>query len=73
MAAIRLTLITAAISVPLNARLRRGRRLGDREVRVSAARACSTTLIDLPFAVSPVISGLIYVLLFGARAGSAPG
>ncbi|HTO53223.1 MAG TPA: sulfate ABC transporter permease subunit CysW [Myxococcota bacterium] len=64
--AIRLTLIVAAISVPLNA-----------VFGVSAAWAIARfdfrgknlliTLIDLPFAVSPVISGLIFVLLFGAQ------
>ncbi len=32
-----------------------------------------TTLIDLPFSVSPVIAGLIYVLIFGLQAGSARG
>ncbi len=65
-AAIRLTLITAAIAVPLNVLF-----------GVSAAWAITKfefrgkniliTLIDLPFAVSPVIAGLIFVVLFGAR------
>ena len=64
--AIRLTLITAAIVVPLNAIF-----------GVAAAwlltrfdfrgRNLLLTLIDLPFAVSPVISGLIYVLLLGSH------
>jgi len=64
-AAIRLTLLVAAIAVPLNL-----------VFGVSAAwaiakfefhgKAFLITLIDLPFSVSPVISGLIYVLLFGA-------
>jgi sulfate transport system permease protein len=63
-AAIRLTLTTAGIAVPLNLIF-----------GVAAAwaiakfdfrgRSVLTTLIDLPFAVSPVISGLIFVLLFG--------
>ena len=66
LAAIRLTLLTAAIAVPLNL------------VFGIAASWCIAkfdfrgksillTLIDLPFSVSPVISGLIYVLLFGAQ------
>ena len=64
--AIRLTLLVAAISVPLNI-----------VFGISAAwaiakfefkgKAFLTTLIDLPFSVSPVISGLVYVLLFGAQ------
>ncbi len=64
--AIRLTLLTAAISVPANL-----------VFGVAAAWCVSKfafrgkslliTLIDLPFAVSPVISGLIYVLIFGAQ------
>ncbi|HYO81809.1 MAG TPA: sulfate ABC transporter permease subunit CysW [Bryobacteraceae bacterium] len=65
-AAIRLTLLTAAIAVPLNAIF-----------GVAAAwlitrfefrgRNLLLTLIDLPFAVSPVISGLIWVLLLGSH------
>jgi sulfate transport system permease protein len=66
MAAIRLTLLTAAIAVPLNL-----------VFGVAAAWAIAKfeflgkslliTLIDLPFAVSPVISGLIFVLIFGMQ------
>jgi sulfate transport system permease protein len=66
LAAIRLTLLTALITVPLNT-----------VFGVAAAWAITrfefkgksllTTLIDLPFSVSPVISGLIFVLLFGAE------
>ncbi|MBE7539820.1 MAG: sulfate ABC transporter permease subunit CysW [Opitutaceae bacterium] len=66
LAAIRLTLLTAAIAVPANV-----------VFGVSAAWAISKfsfrgksvliTLIDLPFAVSPVVSGLIYVLVFGLQ------
>ena len=66
LASIRLTLITAAISVPANL-----------VFGVAAAwciakfnfpgKSVLTTLIDLPFAVSPVISGLIYVLVFGLQ------
>ncbi len=66
LAAIRLTLTVAAISVPLNA-----------VFGVMAAWAISKfefkgkslliTLIDLPFSMSPVVSGLVWVLLFGAQ------
>jgi sulfate transport system permease protein len=65
-AAVKLTLFVAAIAVPLNAAF-----------GVSAAWAISKfefrgktvlmTLIDLPFSVSPVVSGLVWVLLFGAQ------
>jgi len=65
-AAIRLTLLVAAIAVPLNL-----------VFGVAAAwcvakyefpgKAFLTTLIDLPFSVSPVVSGMVYVLLFGAQ------
>ena len=66
LAALKLTLIAVAISVPLNL-----------VFGVSAAWCVSkyeftgksllVTLIDLPFSVSPVIAGLVYVLLFGAQ------
>ncbi len=66
MAAIRLTLLTAAIAVPVNL-----------VFGIVAAWAIAKfeffgkrfliTLIELPFTVSPVISGLIFVLLFGAQ------
>jgi sulfate transport system permease protein len=66
LAAIRLTLLVAVLAVPLNVIF-----------GVAAAWAVSkfdfagknvlVTLIDLPFSVSPVVSGLIYVLLFGAQ------
>lgn len=71
LAAIKLTLMTAAISVPLNL------------VFGLAASWCIAkfdfpgksffiTLIDLPFAISPVISGLIFVLLFGMQGWFGP-
>jgi sulfate transport system permease protein len=70
-AAIRLTLLTAAIAIPLNL-----------VFGVAGAWAISkfdfagksflVTLIDLPFSVSPVISGLIYVLLFGLQGWLGP-
>jgi sulfate transport system permease protein len=69
--AIKLTLLTASIAVPLNL------------VFGVAAAWCIAkfefrgknillTLIDLPFSVSPVIAGLIYVLLFGAQGWFGP-
>ena len=65
-AAIRLTLLTAAIVVPLNTifGLAAAWALTRFEFR---GRNLLLTLIDLPFAVSPVIAGLIYVLLLGAH------
>ena len=69
--AIELTLIAAAISVPLNL-----------VFGVSAAWAIAkyefwgksflTTLVDLPFSVSPVVAGLMYVLIFGAQGWFGP-
>ena len=69
--AIKLTLLVAAIAVPLNL-----------VFGVAAAWAIAKfefrgkqfliTLIDLPFSVSPVVSGLIYVLLFGAQGWFGP-
>ncbi len=65
-AAIRLTLLTAVIAVPFNAIF-----------GISASWAIAkfdfrgkqllTSLIDLPFSISPVVSGLIYVLIFGLQ------
>jgi sulfate/thiosulfate transport system permease protein len=70
-AAIRLTLLAAGIAVPLNL-----------VFGVAAAWAIAKfhfpgksfliTLIDLPFSVSPVISGLVYVLLFGLQGWLGP-
>ncbi len=69
--AIELTLIAAAIAVPLNL-----------VFGVSAAWAIAkyefrgksflTTLVDLPFSVSPVVAGLMYVLVFGAQGWFGP-
>jgi sulfate transport system permease protein len=71
LSALKLTLIVALIAVPVNT-----------VFGIAAAWAISKfrfrgkniliTLIDLPFAVSPVISGLIYVLLFGAQGFLGP-
>jgi sulfate transport system permease protein len=71
LAAVKLTLIAAGISVPLNL-----------VFGVAAAwciakfdfrgKSILLTLIDLPFSVSPVIAGLIYVLMFGAQGWFGP-
>lgn len=71
LSSIRLTLLTAAVTVPLNLFF-----------GVTAAWAIAKfsfpgknlliTLIDLPFSVSPVISGLIYVLIFGLQGWLGP-
>lgn len=71
LAAIRLTLIAAAIAVPLNTLF-----------GIAAAWSITKfdfrgknlliTILDLPFAVSPVISGLIFVLIFGAQGWFGP-
>jgi len=66
LSAIRLTLMTAAIAVPLNLvfGVAAAWSIAKFEFR---GKSLLLTLIDLPFSVSPVISGLIYVLLFGAH------
>ena len=66
LSAIRLTLLTAAIAVPLNLvfGIAASWTIAKFEFR---GKSLLLTLIDLPFSVSPVISGLIYVLLFGAH------
>ncbi len=66
LAAIRLTLITAAIAVPLNTLfgLAAARTITRFDFR---GKSLLVTLIDLPFAVSPVIAGLLFIQLFGAR------
>jgi sulfate/thiosulfate transport system permease protein len=66
LAAIRLTLLVAAISVGLNLvfGLVAAWAIAKFEFR---GKTFLTTLIDLPFSVSPVISGLVFVLLFGAQ------
>jgi sulfate transport system permease protein len=66
LSAIRLTLITAAIAVPANLifGVAASWSIAKFEFR---GKSLLLTLIDLPFSVSPVISGLIYVLLFGAH------
>jgi sulfate/thiosulfate transport system permease protein len=65
-AAIRLTLLTAAIVVPLNTMfgLSAAYAIAKFEFRF---KSFLITLIDLPLAVSPVISGMVYVLMFGLQ------
>jgi sulfate transport system permease protein len=65
-AAIRLTLITAAIAVPLNLVFGVAAAWAIAKFEFKG-KAFLTTLIDLPFSVSPVVAGLIYVLVFGAQ------
>ena len=64
--AIRLTLLTAAIVVPLNTVFGVAAAWLIAKYRFPG-KSLLITLIDIPFSVSPVISGLIFVLLFGAR------
>jgi sulfate transport system permease protein len=69
--AIRLTLLTAAVSVPLNLVFGVAASWAITKFEFRGKNAL-ITLIDLPFAVSPVISGLIYVLVFGAQGWFGP-
>jgi len=71
LAAIRLTLLVATIAVPSNLifGLTASWAIAKFEFR---GKSLLITLIDLPFSVSPVISGLIYVLLFGAHGWLGP-
>jgi sulfate transport system permease protein len=66
LAAVKLTLITAAISVPFNAAfgLCAAWAIAKHEF---PGKSLLITLIDLPFSVSPVVAGLIYVLIFGLQ------
>ena len=65
-AAIRLTLIAAAIVVPVNAVL--GIAIAWLLTRFDfRGKQLFTTLLDLPFSVSPVVAGLMFVMLFGAH------
>ncbi len=66
LSAIKLTFLTAGIAVPLNLvfGLTASWAIAKFEF---VGKSVLTTIIDLPFAVSPVISGLIYVLLFGLQ------
>jgi sulfate transport system permease protein len=67
----RLTLLTAAITVPLNLIFGICAAWAVAKFEFRGKNAL-ITLIDLPFAVSPVISGLIFVLIFGANGWFGP-
>ncbi len=71
LAAIRLTLLVAAIAVPLNAAfgLAAAWSIAKFEFR---GKTLLLTVIDLPLSMSPVVSGLVWVLLFGARGWFGP-
>lgn len=69
--AIRLTLITAAVAVPLNLVFGVAAAWAVAKYEFKG-KAFLTTLIDLPFSVSPVVAGLIYVLMFGAQGWIGP-
>jgi sulfate transport system permease protein len=71
LAAMRLTLLTAAITVPLNLIFGICAAWAVAKFEFRGKNAL-ITLIDLPFAVSPVISGLIFVLIFGANGWFGP-
>ena len=71
LASIRLTLLTVVIAVPANIAFGIAAAWAITKFRFPG-KSLLTTLIDLPFAVSPVISGLIYVLVFGAQGWLGP-
>jgi sulfate transport system permease protein len=66
LAAVKLTLLVAAIAVPANVVFGLAASWAIAKFEFPG-KSILNTLIDLPFSVSPVISGLIYVLLFGAQ------
>lgn len=70
-AAIRLTLLVAAIAVPLNLIFGVAAAWAIAKFEFKG-KAFLTTLIDLPFSISPVISGLVFVLLFGSHSLLGP-
>jgi sulfate transport system permease protein len=69
--AIKLTLLAAAISVPLNTVFGIAAAWLITKFRFKG-RSFLLSLIDLPFAVSPVIAGLVFVLMFGAQGWFGP-
>lgn len=71
LAAIKLTLTVAAIAVPLNLVFGVAASWAIARFRFPG-RAALLTLIDLPFAVSPVIAGMVFVLLFGRQGVVGP-
>ncbi|MFD1745527.1 sulfate ABC transporter permease subunit CysW [Rhizobium helianthi] len=70
-AAIRLTLLVAVIAVPLNTIFGVAAAWAIAKFHFRG-KAFLMTLIDLPFSISPVISGLVYVLLFGSQSLLGP-
>lgn len=66
LASIRLTLLAAGIAVPLNVVFGLAAAWAIAKFQFKG-KSFLVTLIDLPFAVSPVVSGLIFVLLFGSQ------
>jgi sulfate transport system permease protein len=71
LSALRLTLLTAAIAVPAN--LLFGLAASWAIARFDfPGRSFLLTLIDLPFAISPVISGVVFILLFGRQGWFGP-
>jgi sulfate transport system permease protein len=71
LAAIKLTLIAAGIAVPLNLVFGLAAAWSIAKFNFTG-KSFLLTLIDLPFAVSPVVSGLVYVLLFGLQGWFGP-
>ena len=71
LAAIRLTLLVAAIAVPFNIVFGLAASWAVTKFNFTGKNLL-LSLIDLPFSVSPVISGLVYVLLFGAQGWFGP-
>ncbi|MGN6271146.1 MAG: sulfate ABC transporter permease subunit CysW [Sphingomonas sp.] len=69
--AVKLTLLVAAISVPLNVVFGLAASWAITKFDFPG-KSLLVTLIDLPFSVSPVVAGLIYVLLFGAQGWLGP-
>ena len=70
-ASIRLTLIVAAIAVPLNTVFGIAAAWAIAKFRFPGKTAL-VTLIEIPFSVSPVVSGLVFVLVFGAQGWFGP-
>jgi len=71
LSAIKLTLLAAAISVPLNTIFGLAAAWLVTKFRFKG-RSFLLSLVDLPFAVSPVIAGLVFVLMFGAKGWFGP-
>ena len=71
LSAIKLTLLTVAIVLPMNVVFGVAAAWSIAKFKFKG-KSLLTTLIDLPFAVSPIISGLVYVLIFGAQGWFGP-